>query len=73
MLRFSTKEEAEKSKKLNGTNVEEHRIRVDMAENKGFEKEQILLSFRFFKLNIFPFSYINMKCFEKSKKKMTKS
>jgi len=39
-IRFSTKEEAEKSKKLNGTNVEEHRIRVDMAENKGFEKDK---------------------------------
>ncbi len=55
MLRFSTKEEAEKSKELNGTNVDDHRIRVDMAENKGFEKEQILLSFRFFKLYILPF------------------
>lgn len=39
-VRFSTKEEAMKSQKLNGTKVEEHVIRVDMAQNKEFEKNQ---------------------------------
>ncbi len=44
MLRFSTLEEAEKSTELNGTKIEEHIIKVDMALRKDFEKEQILLA-----------------------------
>ena len=50
MLRFSTVEEAEKATKLNGTRVEEHIIKVDMALRKEVEKEQILLALKFWKL-----------------------